>query len=39
MLAYCDLGGTCDVIDIVIGNGHSDLSSNPGVSCLHFIWC
>ena len=29
-------GGACGVMVIVIGNGHSDTSSNPGRSWLHF---
>ncbi len=28
--------GTCGVTVIVIRNGHSDPSSNPGWGCLHF---
>ena len=28
--------GTCDLMVIGIGNGYSDLISNPGQSCLHF---
>ena len=29
-------GGSCDVMDIVVGNGHGERSSNPGWSSLHF---
>ena len=29
-------GGTCGVMGTVIGNGHSDTSSNPGWDWLHF---
>ena len=29
--------GACDVNVIVIGNGHSDLSSNPGQGYLSFM--
>ena len=28
--------GACGVIVIIIGNGHSDTSSNPGQEWLHF---
>ena len=28
--------GTCGVMVTIVGNGHGDLSSNPGQSCLHF---
>ena len=30
------LGGACGVMVIVVGNGHGDMSSNPGRDCLHF---
>ena len=29
-------GGACGVMVIVIGNGHGDMSSNPGQDWLHF---
>ena len=29
-------GGACGVMDIVVGNGHGDTSSNPGQDWLHF---
>ena len=29
-------GGACGVMVIIIGNGHSDTSSNPGWGWLHF---
>ena len=29
-------GGARDVMVIVVGNGHSDSSSNPGREWLHF---
>ena len=32
-----ELRGACGVMVIVIGNGHSDPSSNPEWACLHFI--
>ena len=32
------LGGACDVMVIVVGNGHGDTSSNPGRDWLHFTW-
>ena len=28
-------GNTCSVMIIIVGNGHSNLSSNPGWGCLH----
>ena len=28
--------GACDVMVIVVGNGHGDTSSNPGRDWLHF---
>ena len=28
--------GACGVMDIVVGNGHGDTSSNPGRGWLHF---
>ena len=33
---YIYIGGACGVMVIVIGNGHSDASSNPGRDRLHF---
>ena len=29
-------GGACGVMGIVAGNGHDDMSSNPGWDWLHF---
>ena len=29
-------GGACGIMVIVVGNGHSDTSSNPGCDWLHF---
>ena len=29
----------CGVMDIVIGNGLSDMSSSPGQDHLHFTYC
>ena len=29
-------GGACGVMVSVVGNGHSDTSSNPGQDWLHF---
>ena len=29
-------GGACGVMVIVVGNRHSDMSSNPGRDWLHF---
>ena len=29
-------GGTCGVMVIIVGNGHGDTSSNPGLDWLHF---
>ena len=29
-------GSVCDIMVIIIGDGHGDLSSNPGQSYLHF---
>ena len=31
-----NFGGACGVVVIDIGNGHSDMSSNPGRDWLHF---
>ena len=33
-----DFGGACGVMIIVVGNGLGDLSSNPGLGCLHFTY-
>ena len=30
------IGGAHGVMDIVVGNGHGDTSSNPGRDWLHF---
>ena len=30
-------GGACGVMVIVVGNGHGDMSSNPGRDWMHFI--
>ena len=30
------LGGTHGVMDIFVENGYGNLSSNPGLDCLHF---
>ena len=32
----CVYGGACGVMVIIIGNGHSVTSSNPGQDWLHF---
>ena len=34
--SYTNRGGVCSVMVIIIGNGHSDSSSNFGLGCLHF---
>ena len=31
-----DKGGDCGVMVIIVGNGHGDMSSNPGQDWLHF---
>ena len=31
-------GGACGVMVTVVGNGHDNLNSNPGLGCLHFTY-
>ena len=36
-ISYKFIRGTFSVIDVVIGNGISNLSSNPGYGCLFVL--
>ena len=36
ILPVINFGSARGVIVIVVGNGHGDMSSNPGRDCLHF---
>ena len=31
---YIYIGGTCSIMVTIIGNGHSELSTNPGQDCI-----
>ena len=33
---YATFGAACGVMVIIVGNGHGDMSSNPGRDWLHF---
>ena len=35
-ISLIHMGGVCGVMVIVAGNGHGDMSSNPGWDWLHF---